>query len=89
MLFNNMLRMDAGGINEGKKVIVNVDHITGIEERSRERSIIHLIDGAAIYVNENINDIWSFMYAQQNEPTYTSVNKPFDPDKKVERKHVM
>ena len=86
-MFNNMVRMDAGGINTGKKVIVNIDHITGIEEKTRG-CIIHLVDGAAIEVNENINDIWDFMCAQQNKPTYTS-NKTFDPDKKVEHEHVM
>lgn len=86
-MFNNMLRMDAGGINTGKKVIINVDHITGVEEKPIG-CIIHLVDGAAIEVNETIDDIWKFMYSQQDKPTYTSY-KTFDPDKKVERKHVM
>lgn len=87
-MFNNMIRMDAGGINEGKKVIINIDHVTGIEEKHDRTCVIHLVDGAAIDVNENINDIWDFMNILQTKPIYGS-DKTFDPDKKVEREHVM
>lgn len=78
--------MDAGGIATGKKVIINIDHVTGIEEKCDGTCVIHLVDGVAIDVNENINDIWHFMLSQQKNPTYIpNKTKTFNPDKKIER----
>ena len=96
-MFDTMLRMDAvGRTGCGEKVIVNMSHVTDVEERigmmDRKTCIIHLIDGRAIEVNESLDDIWSFMNNNRNKPfnpdKMTDHEYCFDPDKRVER-HVM
>lgn len=90
---NAMLRMDAiGRTNSGEKVIINMDHVTDIEERigmmDRKTCIIHFVDGRQVEVNESLNDIWEFMNnLRKNFESDKLSDKPhcFDPDKRVEK----
>ena len=96
-MFDAMLRMDAvRRMGCGEKVIINVNHVTDIEEKigamDRRTCIIHFIDGRAVEVYESLNNIWDFMdnfrkNSVSNPDKMSDKPHCFDPDKRVE--HVM
>ncbi len=103
-MFDTMLRMDAvARTGCGEKVIINMDHVAGIEERIgdvdeqtrsyRRTCIIHFSDGRVLEVNEKLDDIWNFMDNLRKKNSVSNPDKMsdkphcFDPDKRVE--HVM
>lgn len=96
-MFDTILRMDAvARTGCGEKVIINMDHVAGIEERigvaDKRTCIIHFSDGRVLEVNEKLDDIWNFMdnlrkNSVSNPDKMSDKPRCFDPDKRVE--HVM